>query len=122
MYCRKTNACFLSSRTDLLCSPRIAAGGALCLVTHLVSYRGSKNCTWIKTKLHLQLGSLKEEFNPSWEYKPCTTILVFYSTRCEDWTTMEDTSQESFQGSQLPICIWGAVMGEFLNSPIWETV
>ena len=84
-----TVACFLSSRTDLLC--RIAAGEALCLVTHLVSYRGSKNCTQIKTKLHLQLG-------PSWEYKPFTTILVFYSTRCEDWTAMEDTSQQSFQG------------------------
>ena len=26
-------------------------------------------------------------------YKPCTTIPVFYSTRCEDWTAMEDTSQ-----------------------------
>ena len=23
--------------------------------------------------------------------------------RCEDWTAMEDSSQESFQGSQLPI-------------------
>ena len=30
------NACFLSSRTDLLCSPRIAAGEALSLVTHLI--------------------------------------------------------------------------------------
>jgi len=48
---------------------------------------------YIKTKFHLQLGALKEKFNPSWEYKPCTMILVFYSTRCEDWTTMEDTSQ-----------------------------
>ena len=96
-------ACFLSSRTDLLCSPRIAAGEGLCLITHLVSYRGSKNCTQIKTKLHLQLGSLKEEFNPSWEYKPCKTIPVFYSSRCEDWTAVEDTSQESFEGSQLPI-------------------
>ena len=38
-------ACFLSSRTDPQCSPRIAAGEALCLITHLVSYRGSKNCT-----------------------------------------------------------------------------
>ena len=57
---QSTVACFLSSRTDLLCSPRIAAGEALCLVTHLVSYRGSKNCTQIKTKLHLQLGVLKE--------------------------------------------------------------
>ena len=65
----------------------------------------------IKTKLHLQLGSLKEEFNPTWEYKPCTTIPVFYSTRCEDWTTMEDTSQESFQGSQLPILHMGCSYG-----------
>ena len=61
-----TVARFHSSRSDLLCSPRITAG------------------------------ELKEEFNPSWEYKPCTTIPVFYSTRCEDWTAMEDTSQESF--------------------------
>ena len=35
---------------------------------------------------------------------------------------MEDTSQESFQGSQPPFCIWGAVMGKILNSPNWETV
>ena len=93
--------------TDLICSPRIAAGEALCLVTHLVSYRGSKNCT----KLHLQLGSLKEEFNPLWEYKPCTTIPVFYSNRCEDWTTMEDTSQSrAFRDHNSPFCILGAVM------------
>ena len=45
------------------------------------------------TKLCKNVGALKEEFNPSWEYKPCTTIPVFYSTRCEDWTAMEDTSQ-----------------------------
>ena len=70
------------------------------------------------TKLCKNVGALKEEFNPSWEYKPCTTIPVFSSTRCEDWTAME----ESFQGSQLPILQWGAVMGEFLNSPSWETV
>ena len=60
----------------------------------------------IKTKLHLQLGALKEEFNLSWEYKPCTRkpVFVFYSTKCEDcWTTMEDSSHESFQGSQLLI-------------------
>ena len=107
-------ACFFSSRTDLLCSPRIAAGEggeALCLVTHLVSYRGSKNCTQIKTKLPLQLGSQKEEFNPSWEYKPCTTIPVFYWTRCEDWTAIEVTSQQSFQGSQLPILHMGCSYG-----------
>ena len=99
----QTVACFLSSRTDLLCSsPRITAWEALSLVTHLVSYR---------TKLHLQLGALKEEFNPSWEYKPCTAIPVFYSTRCEDWTAMEDTSQESFQGSQLSILHMGCSYG-----------
>ena len=40
-----TVACFLSSRTDLLCSPRIAAGKALSLVTHLIFCRGNKNCT-----------------------------------------------------------------------------
>ena len=34
-------ACFLTSRTDLLSSPRIAAGEALSLVLHLVSYRRS---------------------------------------------------------------------------------
>jgi len=73
---------------------------------HLVSYRGS----WkhrLKQNFNLQLGALKEEFNPSWEYKPCTTILVFYLTRCEDWTAMEDTSQESFQESQLHILHMG---------------
>ena len=53
-------ACFLSSRTDLLCSPRIAAGEALCLVTHLVSYRGSKNC---KTNAWL--------WHPMEEDRPC---------------------------------------------------
>ena len=35
---------------------------------------------------------------------------------------MEDTSQESFQGSQPPFCIRGAVMGKIINSPNWETV
>ena len=96
-------ACFLSSRTDLLCSPRIAAGEALCLITHLVSYRGSKNCTQIKTKLHLQLGSLKEEFNTSHAQR--------YRFFSEDQTAMEDTSQQSFQGSQLPILHMGCSYG-----------
>jgi hypothetical protein len=27
---------------------------------HLISYRGSKNCAEMKTKLHLQLDELKE--------------------------------------------------------------
>ena len=90
----------------------------------------SQNCSWgsaefsyascilqgkleaqIKTKLHLKLGALKEEFNPSWEYKPCLRIPVFYSTRCEDWIATEDTCQESFQGSQLPILHIGCSYG-----------
>ena len=44
---KKSVACFLSSRTDLLCSPRIAAGEALCLVTHLVSYIQGKQELYI---------------------------------------------------------------------------
>ena len=104
--------------------PELQLGKRRCVQLRCVTKhsRGSKNCTQIKTKLHLRLGSLKEEFNPSWEYKPCTMIPVFYSTRCEDWTAMEDTSQQSFQGHNSPFCIWGAVMGKFLNSPNWETV
>ena len=57
---------------------------------------------------------LKKEFNPSWVFKPCTactTIPVFYLTRCEDWTAMEDSSQESFQGSQFPILHKGCDYG-----------
>jgi len=57
---------------------------------------------------------MKEEFNPSQEYKPRTTIPVFYSTSCEDWTAMEDSSQESFQGSQLPILVKGSSYGSSL--------
>jgi len=91
--------------------PRIKAGEALSFVMHLVSYRESKNCTWNERKLQLQLGALKEEFIPSWEYKPCTTIPVFYSNRCKDWTAMEDSSRESFQGSQLPILHMGCSYG-----------
>ena len=46
-------ACFLSSRTDLLCSsPRITAGEALSLVTHLVSYRGSWKQNFIFSLVH----------------------------------------------------------------------
>ena len=102
----------------------------------------SQNCSWgsaefsypscilqgkleaqIKTKLHLQLGALKQEFNPSWEYKLCKTILVFYSIRCEEWTAMELIPlKRAFRDHNSPFCIWGAVMGKFLNSPNWETV
>ena len=61
---------------------------------------------YIKTKFHLQLGALKEKFNPSWEYKPCTMILVFYSTGCEewteDWTAKQDSPQEGFTGLTTP--------------------
>ena len=46
-------ACFLSSRTDLLCSsPRITAREALSLVTHLVSYRGSWKQNFIFSLVH----------------------------------------------------------------------
>ena len=34
--------------------------------------------------------------------------------RCEDWTAMEDSSQESFQGSQLPILHKGSSYGSSL--------
>ena len=37
-----TVVCFLSSRTDLLCSPRIAAGKELSLVTHLIFCTGNQ--------------------------------------------------------------------------------
>ena len=36
---------------------------------------------------------------------------AFYSTKWEDWTAMEDSSQESFQGSQLPILDKGCSYG-----------
>jgi len=39
----------------------------------------------------------------------------FYLTSCEDWTAMEDSSQESFMANNSTFCIMGAVMG-FLNS------
>ena len=75
--------------------PRITAGEVL-----------SSSCI-----LQGKLGALKEEINPSWEYKPCTTIPVFHSTRCDDWTVMENSSQERFQGSQLPILHKGCSYG-----------
>ena len=45
-------------------------------------------CKKIKTKLHLQLGALKEE--------------VFYSNSYKDWTAMEDSPQEGFTGLTTP--------------------
>ena len=102
-------ACFLSSWTDLLCSsPRITASWRSAEFSYASCILQGK----LKTKLHLQLGALKEEFNPLWEYKPCSTIPVFYSTRCENWTAMVYTSQETFQGSQLLILHKGCSYGQ----------
>ena len=103
IYSLKAVACFLSSRTDLLYSPRITAGKALSLVMHLVSYRGR----WkhrLKQKFIFSLVQWKRSLTPREKYKPCTIIPVFYLTRCEDWTAIEDSSQESFQARNIYIC------------------
>ena len=42
---------------------------------------------------------------------PCTKITVFYSTSCEDWTAVEDSSHWGFKVCNSPFCIRGAVMG-----------
>ena len=102
-------ACFLSRRTDLLCRPRFAAGEALSLVIHFVSCRGSWKIR-LKQNFIFSFVHWKKEFNPLWIHKPSTTILVFFY-RSEDWTAIEDSSQESFQGSQLPILYKGCSYG-----------
>jgi len=35
---------------------------------------------------------------------------VLYSTSCEDWTAVEDSSQWGFRAYTSPFCIRGAVM------------
>ena len=65
----------------------------------------------IKQDFIFSLVQLKKESNPWWVYKPCTTIPVFYSTSCEDWTVVEDFSQCGFRAYNSPFCISGAVIG-----------
>ena len=62
------------------------------------------------------LAQLKE-YNPWWKYKPCTTIPVFNSTSCEDWTAVEDSSWWGFKAYNSPFCIRGAVIGFLKNYP-----
>ena len=66
----------------------------------------------LKTKIAF-FRVLKEQFNPSWDYKPCTTILVFYFT---DVRTGLIPLERAFRDYNSPFCISGAVMG-FLNPP-----
>ena len=104
--------------------PELQLGKRRCVQLRCVTKhsRGSKNCTQIKTKLHLRLGSLKEEFNPSWEYKPCTMIPVFIRPDVRTGLPWKIPLKRAFRDHNSPFCIWGAVMGKFLNSPNWETV
>ena len=78
-------------------APSLTTGGALCLVMHLVSYRGR-----LKQNFSFSLVHWKREFNPWWVNKSCTMIPVFYSTGCEDWTAKEDSPQEGFTGLTTP--------------------
>ena len=43
----------------------------------------------------------------------------FYSTSCEDWTTVEDSSQWGLQADNSQFYIRGAVMG-FLKIPLFK--
>ena len=43
----------------------------------------------------------------------------FYLTSCEDWTTVEDSSQWGLQADNSQFCIRGAVMG-FLKIPLFR--
>ena len=102
-------ACLLPSRVDLPSGPRFTAGEELSLVTHLVFYRGSwkhrLKQNFIFSLVHWKR-SLTHHGNTSqaqW-YR-------FFSTRCEDWNAMVDSSQETFQGSQLPILHNGCSYG-----------
>ena len=81
--------------------PSLTTGRALCLVAHIVYYRGSKKYTQIKTFL-----SGDERSNLAPDRYTCTMILVFYSIGCEewteDWTAKEDSPQEGFTGLTTP--------------------
>ena len=64
----------------------------LSLVIHLVSYKGS----W-KHKLKQNSIFSLEHWKRSLTPRGNTSHALWY--RCEDWTAMVDTSEESFQGS-----------------------
>ena len=66
----------------------------------------------LKTKIAF-FRVLKEQFNPSWENKLCTTILGFYFT---DVRTGLIPLKRAFRDYNSPFCIRSAVMG-FLNPP-----
>ena len=109
-------AYFLSSWTDLLCSsPRITAGEALSLVTHLVSYRGSWKQNFIFSLVQ-------------WSLTPCGNTShaqryrFFTRTDVRTGLPWKIPLKRAFRDHNSPFCIWGAVMGKFLNSPNWETV
>ena len=55
--------------------------------------------------------SQKKKFNHWWLCKPYTTIPVVYSTNCEDWTVVEDSSQWGFKPYNSPFCIRAALLG-----------
>ena len=109
-------ACFLSSWTDLLCSsPRITAGEALSLVTHLVSYRGSWKQNFIFSLVQWSL--------TPWGNTIHAQLLRFF-TRPDVRTGLPwyIPLKRPFRDHNSSFCIRGAVMGKFLNSPNWETV
>ena len=70
-----------------------------------------RNVRKIKTRLHLQSGvTERRSLIPINGYTSHNNT-GFYSTSCEDWTAVEDSSQESFKAQNSPFCIRGAVMG-----------
>ena len=52
----------------------------------------------------------------------CTMIPIFYLTGREDWTAMEDPSQESFTGLTTPHFAYGVQLWVSLIPFNWETV
>ena len=95
------HSCLTASEESgpILCSHRITAWRRAELVTHLVSYIPGKQELYIdknKTSSSAR-GTKRRSLTHRLAYKPWTTILFFYSTRCQELTALEDSSQESFR-------------------------
>ena len=108
--------------------PSLTARIALCLVTHLVYYRGSKNYTQVKLSFLVFSFSVftgDERSNLVPHRYTCTMIMVFYSPGWEDWTAgllKKIPLQRALQGLQLLILHKGCSYEFPYNSPNWETV
>ena len=116
IYSLKAVACFLSSRTDLLCSPRITAGKAPSLVMHLVSYRGS----WkhrLKQNFIFSLVHWKRSLTPRGNTSHAQLYRFFTWPDVRTGLPWKIPLKRAFRDHNSLFCIRGAVMGKILNSP-----